>query len=169
MQDRLKKWNDYTEVASLGTLDIAKRTQEKFTANVVKEMQNFPTGPPANLQKAATDMANSTKFINLRSSIRVLLALEASGPTEVLDAETVQERPDVLARAAAIQSNMCGKRSRKSRKRRHQVQEALEDGSDEEEKESSDDTALDSDHGKEEAERQLGESPYILNSCSVAR
>ncbi|POW18615.1 hypothetical protein PSHT_05580 [Puccinia striiformis] len=34
MQDRLKKWNDYTEVASLGTLDFAKRTQEKFTADV---------------------------------------------------------------------------------------------------------------------------------------
>ncbi|KAH9448751.1 hypothetical protein Pst134EA_028046 [Puccinia striiformis f. sp. tritici] len=28
MQDRLKKWNDYTEVASLGTLDFAKRTRK---------------------------------------------------------------------------------------------------------------------------------------------
>ncbi|KAI7937961.1 hypothetical protein MJO28_014881 [Puccinia striiformis f. sp. tritici] len=76
MTDRLKKWNDYTEVASSGSLDIANPTQEKFTADVVKEMQNFLTGPPANLQKAAKDMANSTKFINSRSSIRVLLALD---------------------------------------------------------------------------------------------
>ncbi|KAI7937986.1 hypothetical protein MJO28_014906 [Puccinia striiformis f. sp. tritici] len=76
MTDRLKKWNDYTEVASSGSLDIANPTQGKFTADVVKEMQNFLTGPPANLQKAAKDMANSTKLINSRSSIRVLLALD---------------------------------------------------------------------------------------------
>ncbi|POV98651.1 hypothetical protein PSHT_13945 [Puccinia striiformis] len=75
MTDRLKKWNDYTEVASSGSLDIANPTQEKFTADVVKEMQNFLTGPPANLQKAAKDMANSTKFINCSSS-GVLLALD---------------------------------------------------------------------------------------------
>ncbi|KNF03271.1 hypothetical protein PSTG_03536 [Puccinia striiformis f. sp. tritici PST-78] len=79
MQDRLKKWNDYTEVASLGTLDFAKRTQEKFTADVVKEMQKFFTRPAATLRKAAIDMANSTRFINSRSSIRVLLGSMKQG------------------------------------------------------------------------------------------
>ncbi|KAI7937664.1 hypothetical protein MJO29_014979 [Puccinia striiformis f. sp. tritici] len=79
MQDRLKKWNDYTEVASLGTLDFAKRTQEKFTADVVKEMQKFFTRPATTLRKAAIDMANSTRFINSRSSIRVLLGSMKQG------------------------------------------------------------------------------------------
>ncbi|KAA1070754.1 hypothetical protein PGT21_023275 [Puccinia graminis f. sp. tritici] len=89
MQDRLKEWNDYTEVASLGTLDMAERTQQKFTADVLEQMRKFAICKDATLQKTVTAMRDSTKFINTRSSMRVLLALdEASALLEIPDSDS---------------------------------------------------------------------------------
>jgi hypothetical protein len=76
IQDRLKKWNDYTEVASLGTLDIEKRTQTQFTADVLEEMRKFIIRPNATLAGTVAAMRDSTKFIAPSSSMRVLLALD---------------------------------------------------------------------------------------------
>jgi hypothetical protein len=38
-EERLKEWNDYIEVASLGSLNRTARTQEKFKRDVLEEMK----------------------------------------------------------------------------------------------------------------------------------
>ncbi|KNF03289.1 hypothetical protein PSTG_03556 [Puccinia striiformis f. sp. tritici PST-78] len=75
-KDRLKAWNDYTEVASLGTLARSDRTQKKFTGDVLEEMEKPRLRNYNRLNEAVIAMSNSTQFINTGSSTRVLLAFD---------------------------------------------------------------------------------------------
>ncbi|KAA1072573.1 hypothetical protein PGTUg99_020250 [Puccinia graminis f. sp. tritici] len=80
-QERLKEWNDYTQVASLGSLDRTRRTQEAFKKDVEAELKK---SPDTTLHEAVRAMSESTEFITnpdqelIKSghSLKVLLALD---------------------------------------------------------------------------------------------
>ncbi|PLW30755.1 hypothetical protein PCASD_15396 [Puccinia coronata f. sp. avenae] len=79
-QDRLKEWNDYTEVASMGVLNNSKRKQKEFTTAVLEEMDKFASRADPTIQGAGNGLNKSTLFINERSSLRVLLAIDEARP-----------------------------------------------------------------------------------------
>ncbi|WAQ85117.1 hypothetical protein PtA15_5A691 [Puccinia triticina] len=72
---RLNQWNDYTEVASLGTLDWAERTQQRFTDDVLAEMKKFDNSMEDPLVCAMNAMSDSTGFVN-KNPLKVLLVLD---------------------------------------------------------------------------------------------
>ncbi|OAV90563.1 hypothetical protein PTTG_28286 [Puccinia triticina 1-1 BBBD Race 1] len=72
---RLNQWNDYTEVASLGTLDWAERTQQRFTDDVLAEMKKFDNSMEDPLVCAINAMSDSTGFVN-KNPLKVLLVLD---------------------------------------------------------------------------------------------
>jgi hypothetical protein len=62
-QERLKEWNDYTEEASLGSLDRTKRTQEAFKNDVKEQLKKSTYCKDTTLHEAVRVMSESTEFI----------------------------------------------------------------------------------------------------------
>ncbi|KAI9626919.1 hypothetical protein KEM48_010102 [Puccinia striiformis f. sp. tritici PST-130] len=57
-EERLKEWNGYTEVATLGQLEMSERTQQKFANDVLEEMKQFNNRKGATIQKLRKPLRN---------------------------------------------------------------------------------------------------------------